>query len=333
MSRRNRRKAFRNSPDEQASHLAGLTTADRVSVIGRGEETWPGRLFVNVRRILRPVVAGTRHLHARCGVGSQFVRLSGEVPESHSHLQVHYHKLDTPIRHRTDSNSMLHLQACRFDVYFDLWSKFISRMACSGMLRRVDLVRADVSEEPSVSFIRVKRIGKLGTTLAVTSNRRTFLRSLRRLLLTARVVPSSPNLPTLMKEALSSSNTPVLTRATRPNISEDGILHSLRSEDQKLYMISIVLTLCISLSLLSLSSPIWGPRPDSCCQRDMSLLLWEAISVIQSYCCASPAQSFSGKSPAGLMTIYYSQPGNQLPAFISPRNRVAQLYSRQWLPF
>jgi hypothetical protein len=34
------------------------------------------------------------------------------------------------------------------------------------MLRRVDLVRTDVSDEPSSSFIRVTRIGELGTTLA-----------------------------------------------------------------------------------------------------------------------------------------------------------------------
>jgi hypothetical protein len=47
-------------------------------------------------------------------------------------------------------------------------------MASSGMLRRVALVRSDVSEESSVSFIRVTRIGELGTTLAVTSNRRTL---------------------------------------------------------------------------------------------------------------------------------------------------------------
>jgi hypothetical protein len=37
------------------------------------------------------------------------------------------------------------------------------------MLRRVDLVRTDVSEELSASFIRVTRVGELGTTLAVTS--------------------------------------------------------------------------------------------------------------------------------------------------------------------
>jgi hypothetical protein len=36
-------------------------------------------------------------------------------------------------------------------------------MVSSGILRRVTLVRTDVSEEPSLS-IRVTRIGELGTT-------------------------------------------------------------------------------------------------------------------------------------------------------------------------
>jgi hypothetical protein len=44
-------------------------------------------------------------------------------------------------------------------------------MVSSEMLRRVALVRTDVSEELSASFIRVTRIIQLGTTLAVTSNR------------------------------------------------------------------------------------------------------------------------------------------------------------------
>jgi hypothetical protein len=47
----------------------------------------------------------------------------------------------------------------------------------SGMLRRVALVRTDVSEKPSASLIGVTRIGELGTTLAATSTRRTLRRN------------------------------------------------------------------------------------------------------------------------------------------------------------
>jgi hypothetical protein len=79
-------------------------------------------------------------------------------------------------------------------------------MAYSAMLRRVVLVRTDVSEEHSATFFMVTRIGQLGTKLAPTSNRSTVCR----LLLRASVVPISPTLVTLMKEALSSSQTPFL---------------------------------------------------------------------------------------------------------------------------
>jgi hypothetical protein len=63
------------------------------------------------------------------------------------------------------------------------------------------LIIREISEELSASFIRVTRIGELGTTLGVNNNRRTLRR-----------------------------------RATLRNILEDAILHSHRREALKSYM-------------------------------------------------------------------------------------------------
>jgi hypothetical protein len=83
------------------------------------------------------------------------------------------------------------------------------------MLRRMTLVRTNVSEERIATINMVTRIGELGTSLGI------------RLIVNINVAPSSLILITLMMEAIRSSECLVLTRAILCYIPEDGRLHNV----------------------------------------------------------------------------------------------------------
>jgi hypothetical protein len=102
-----------------------------------------------------------------------------------------------------------------FTIY--IWG----RMPSSGMLGSVALVRTYVSKKRIATIIRVRRLGELGT-LAVTSNRSTQ----RKILI------------------IRYSETSVLTRATRCNITEGGILHSHPCKNPQILHMNSFLKLC-----------------------------------------------------------------------------------------
>jgi hypothetical protein len=174
-------------------------------------------------------------------------------------------------------------------------------MVSSGMSSRVTVAKTDVSEEFSTSIIRVTRICELGTTLDVTSNRRTPQRntkwsdisSQRVSVASYGYVPSSLIFVTLMMEALSSSETSVLARVTWRNIPEDTILHSHCRENFKSYICTLFLCRRIDFHDLEASDGTVFSNNSICFSDGNVVALKRAAHLIHNFYSCGPVFSIS----------------------------------------
>jgi hypothetical protein len=132
-------------------------------------------------------------------------------------------------------------------------------------------LRTEILEERSAFFIRAKRIGDLGAMLAVTSNRSRLRISNR---VTANVVPSSPVFVTQLMQSLRPSESSVLTRVTRHNNSDDGIIHSHRRGNLNLTYSCLLKKLLVAHHRTIRWSELIGPA-----------MMWKGNDIWAPCCC------------------------------------------------
>jgi hypothetical protein len=84
-----------------------------------------------------------------------------------------------PPRPVTEIASQISSLKCIINVRFEVFTTVTMKNGVFWDVTPCALVRTDILEERSASFIRMTRIGELGTTLTVTSNRRTLPKKYR----------------------------------------------------------------------------------------------------------------------------------------------------------
>jgi hypothetical protein len=132
----------------------------------------------------------------------------------------------------------------------------------------------------------------------------------RRLLVTANVVPGSPILLTVMIEALSSSETSVLTRTTRRNISEDGILHSHLRENLKSYIALTSWALYRGSNVSPVRYELFFNIPEDDIlhsDRHENLISYKYNSTLSISVIPSPFRSFQIRHPCMILGTLYSR--------------------------
>jgi hypothetical protein len=137
--------------------------------------------------------------------------------------------------------------------------------------------------------------------------------------------------------------TTVTAAIQRNSITDVVALHSSQVESSEVILRPTVSrSVCLGVRHPSQTSNHFFPFflkffLDSYGFSDVGRPLWREVgSVFFSFSWASPAQPFSTRSPTDLMSIFYclyfwDSPNlvGQVPVFISPRNRVAQLYPQK----